>query len=108
MTRRPNTNFPEADSDGYRFHVRQRRLMENFRLLDQLPTVRTNPKALALVESILDIGEQMTKIISERAVGARIWRHAGNISPTIRPVDDSQTAAKLNIQAAGTNGILSA
>ena len=60
--------LPEADPDGYRFHVLAKDgLWKGFRLLDQLPTVRTNPKALALVERILDIGEQMTKIISERA-----------------------------------------
>ena len=60
--------LPEADPDGYRFHVLAKDgLWKGFRLLDQLPAVRTNPKALALVESILLIGEEMTKIISEHA-----------------------------------------
>ncbi len=40
---------------------------EEFRLLDQLPAVRTDPRILALVERIIYIGEQMTKIISEHA-----------------------------------------
>lgn len=58
----------ESDPEGYRFHVRAKDgSWRGFRLLDQLPAVRTNPKALALVEAILQIGEQMTKIISKRA-----------------------------------------
>ncbi len=60
--------LPEADPDGYRFHVLTKDgSWKGFRLLDQLPAVRTIPKALALVEGILQIGEQMTKIISKRA-----------------------------------------
>src|SRR5438094_2433469 len=42
-------------------------IWKGFRLLDQFPAVRTNPKALALAERILQIGEQMTKIISGHA-----------------------------------------
>jgi len=60
--------LPEADPDGYRFYVLAKDgSWKGFRLLDQLPAVRTIPKALALVEGILQIGEQMTKIISEHA-----------------------------------------
>jgi hypothetical protein len=40
---------------------------QGFRLLDQLPAVRANPKALALVQGILAIGKQMTEIISKHA-----------------------------------------
>ena len=40
---------------------------KGFRLLDQLPAVRGNPYAFALVEGILQTGEKMTRIISEHA-----------------------------------------
>jgi hypothetical protein len=40
---------------------------KSFRLLDQLPAVRSDPKAFALAEGILEIGEKMTTIISEHA-----------------------------------------
>ncbi|MCI0604597.1 hypothetical protein L0156_16545 [bacterium] len=40
---------------------------KGFRLLDQLPAVKANPKALPLVVGILEIGDRMTKIISENA-----------------------------------------
>ena len=43
------------------------RTWKGFRLLDQLPAVRSNPKAFALAEGILEIGEKMTGIISEHA-----------------------------------------
>lgn len=58
----------EPDSEGYRVHVLARDgTWKGFRLLDQLPAVRTNPRALPLMERILQIGEQMTKIISDHA-----------------------------------------
>lgn len=58
----------EPDSEGYRMHVRtQDGAWKGFRLLDQFPAVRTNKKALALAERILQIGEQTTKIISDHA-----------------------------------------
>src|SRR5262249_52612847 len=56
----------EPDAQGYRMQVRaQDGTWKGFRLLDQFPAVRTNPKALALAERLLQIGEQMTKIISD-------------------------------------------
>lgn len=58
----------QPDSEGSRVHVLAKDgTWKGFRLLDQLPAVRTNPKALALVERILAIGKLMTKIISEHA-----------------------------------------
>jgi hypothetical protein len=38
-----------------------------FRLLDQFPVVRQNPNALALADQVLNIGKQITAIITERA-----------------------------------------
>jgi hypothetical protein len=56
------------DPEGFRFHVRAKNgSWQGFRLLDQLPAMRDNSKALVFVEGILDIGGKMTKIISERA-----------------------------------------
>ena len=58
----------KPDPEGYRMHVLAKDgTWKGFRLLDQLPAVRTNPRAFALVERILQIGEQMTKIISDHA-----------------------------------------
>jgi hypothetical protein len=58
----------EADSDGNRMLVLAKDgTWKGFRLLDQLPAVRTNPKAFALVDGILQIGKRMTAIISTRA-----------------------------------------
>jgi hypothetical protein len=58
----------EADSDGSRMQVCAKDgTWKDFRLLDQLPAVRANPKALALVDGILQIGKNMTGIISTRA-----------------------------------------
>lgn len=56
------------DSNEPCLHVyTEDRNWEEFRLLDQLPAVRTYPNILTLVERIIHIGEQMTKIISEHA-----------------------------------------
>ncbi|MGE0683197.1 MAG: hypothetical protein AB7P69_20145 [Candidatus Binatia bacterium] len=56
------------DPEGYRMHVRaQDGDWKGFRLLDQFPAVKTNQKALTLAEQILHIGDQITKIISDRA-----------------------------------------
>jgi hypothetical protein len=52
----------------YRFEVLDKHgQWQGFRLLDQLPAIRSDPKALALIDRILEIGEQMTKIISKHA-----------------------------------------
>ena len=40
---------------------------KGFRLLDQFPVVRTNPKALALADRVLEIGKQITGIITKHA-----------------------------------------
>ncbi|PYP85882.1 MAG: hypothetical protein DMF61_15080 [Blastocatellia bacterium AA13] len=58
----------EPDDQGYRMHVKaDDGSWKGFRLLDQLPAIRSNLKALTLAERILQIGEQMTKIISDYA-----------------------------------------
>jgi hypothetical protein len=58
----------EPDPEGYRLHVvDDSGQSKGFRLLDQLPAVRTNPHALPLVDGIIEIGNQLTKIISEHA-----------------------------------------
>lgn len=62
----PSEPNPEDD----RLHVRAKDgTWKSFRLLDQLPAIRaakdTKPTAFALVEQILEIGAQITKIISE-------------------------------------------
>jgi hypothetical protein len=40
---------------------------KGFRLLDQFPAVRTNPKALALADRVLEIGKQITHTITQHA-----------------------------------------
>ncbi len=57
----------QPDVDHYRMHVMEDGKWKGFRLLDKLPAVRTNPKALNLVEEILSIGSRMTEIISKNA-----------------------------------------
>lgn len=58
----------EPDPEGYRMQVcAPDGTGKGFRLLDQFPAVRTNPRAFALAERILQIGEQTTKIISDHA-----------------------------------------
>ncbi|MCI0622789.1 MAG: hypothetical protein L0387_14200 [Acidobacteria bacterium] len=58
----------EPDPEGYRMHVLAKDgAWKGFRLLDQLPAIRSNLNTLTLVERILQIGEQMTKIISDHA-----------------------------------------
>ena len=52
----------------YRFEVLDKRgEWQGFRLLDQLPAIKADPKALALIDRILEIGDRMTKIISRHA-----------------------------------------
>lgn len=60
----------EPDAQGYVMQVFDDKdgTWKGFRLLDQLPAVRqSNPKAFALAEETLHIGEKMTEILSERA-----------------------------------------
>jgi hypothetical protein len=40
---------------------------QGFRLLDQLPAIRSHPKSLALVDALVKIGSQMIQIISKHA-----------------------------------------
>ncbi len=65
------TRYRLASNPGprdYRFEVRDKKgEWQGFRLLDQLPAIKTNPRAVALIERVLEIGERMTKIISEHA-----------------------------------------
>lgn len=50
------------------FEVRQSDgTWEDFRLLDQFPAVKKNPKALVLADRMLAIGKRMTEIISQNA-----------------------------------------
>lgn len=56
------------DAERYQFQVvTESNEWKRFRLLDQLPAVRANPDALPLVQRILEIGKQLTQIISEHA-----------------------------------------
>jgi hypothetical protein len=59
----------KPDSDGYSYHVLAKDgiAWKGFRLLDQMPAVKKNAKALTLATEILCIGGQTTKIISEHA-----------------------------------------
>jgi hypothetical protein len=53
---------------GYRLYVlAEDGKWKGFRLLDQLPEVKKNAKALALVDGIIKIGNSMTQIISDHA-----------------------------------------
>jgi hypothetical protein len=57
-----------GDGMDDRFQVRDKNGdWKAFRLLDQLPAVRSKPKAFALADRILQIGEEMTKIITKNA-----------------------------------------
>lgn len=59
---------PKPDQQDYRLQVIDKAgEWRGFRLLDQLPAVKRNPKAFALAERILEIGDRMTKIISAHA-----------------------------------------
>jgi hypothetical protein len=61
--------LPKPDADGYTFQVlaKDGNTWKGFRLLDQLPAVKKNAKALTLVNKLICIGGQTTKIISEHA-----------------------------------------
>lgn len=59
---------PETDPKEGRMQVLdQDGTWKGFRLLDQFPLVRKNPKALALADTVLEIGKEMTAIISTHA-----------------------------------------
>jgi len=54
--------------DDYRFQVMDNQEQwQSFRLVDQLPAVKNNPRALALVDANLALGAQMCEIISKSA-----------------------------------------
>jgi len=56
------------DSEGYRVHVLAKDgTWKGFRLLDQLPAIRTSPHSWALIGHILSIGKLTTRIISKHA-----------------------------------------
>jgi hypothetical protein len=64
-----------TDPKRRNFEVRQKDgTWHDFRLLDQFPAVKRNPKALALADRILAIGKEMTAIITQ---------HAGLASPDL-------------------------
>src|SRR5579863_4876120 len=47
---------------GFRFEVLDKHgQWQGFRLLDQLPAIKSDPKALALIDRMLEIGGQMTR-----------------------------------------------
>ncbi len=58
---------PQPGAGADPFQVLHHDTWKGFRLLDQLPAVRHNPKAFALAEGVLRIGDQMTEIISKHA-----------------------------------------
>lgn len=59
---------PKPDPDNDRFQVKNKDgEWKAFRLLDQLPAVRGNSKAFALADRVLQIGEEMTRIITKHA-----------------------------------------
>jgi len=59
---------PKPEGNDFRWEVRDRNgTWQGFRLLDQFPAIKTNPKALALADANLLIGAKICKIISTRA-----------------------------------------
>jgi len=59
---------PGADAEhDFRLEVKVGEKWEKFYLLDQLPAIRKNPSAFALVTEIVRIGGQMTETISKNA-----------------------------------------
>jgi len=58
----------ERDTDGNSMCVRNAAgAMYGFRLIDELPAIRGDKRAMVLVDRILAIGKEMTAIISEHA-----------------------------------------
>jgi hypothetical protein len=59
---------PKPDPQDDRFQVKNKNgEWKAFRLLDQLPAVRGNFKAFALADRVLQIGDEMTRIIAKHA-----------------------------------------
>ena len=59
---------PEAKGREFRWQVPDKKgAWQGFRLLDQFPAIKANPKALALADNNLVIGGKICKIISTRA-----------------------------------------
>jgi len=58
---------PKPDAEGYRCYVLDDGRWEPFRLLDQMPAVKKNAKAMILATRLIKIGKRATKIISEHA-----------------------------------------
>jgi hypothetical protein len=61
---RKNTDSVGSD---FRWQVFHKGKWENFYLLDQLPAIKENARALALVDAMLDIGENICEVISSNA-----------------------------------------
>lgn len=65
--------FQKAPPDTYRWHkdekggewleIKHEGVWGEYRLLDQLPVLKTDPRAMALVDQILEIDAEMVKII---------------------------------------------
>ena len=54
--------------NDYRFQVKDNKEeWQNFRLVDQLPAIKGNPRALALIDANLNLGARMVEIISKSA-----------------------------------------
>lgn len=59
---------PTAVGSEFRWEVRDEKgEWKGFRLLDQFPAIKRNPKALALADANLEIGAKICKVISTRA-----------------------------------------
>jgi hypothetical protein len=61
---RKNTDAVGSD---FRWQVFHKGKWGNFYLLDQLPAIKENPRALALVDAMLAIGEKICEVISSNA-----------------------------------------
>jgi len=59
---------PNATGDDYRLQVLDKAgQWKDFRLVDQLPAVKSNQRAMALVDAIIGLGRNMCDIIATRA-----------------------------------------
>jgi hypothetical protein len=59
---------PSATGDDYRLQVLDKAgQWKDFRLVDQLPALKSNPRAMALVDAIVGLGKNMCEIIATRA-----------------------------------------
>ena len=59
---------PDAAGTAYKWEVLDRNgTWQGFRLLDQFPAVKANPKALALADKNIAIGASICEVISTRA-----------------------------------------